>query len=134
MLKVTSPSYIPLISGKKNLGVMSLSNATLTAPATTGTVVGDFSIVGGSTRPYTYTLTSNPGTLFSVSGSTLSVNSGPISAGGYPITARASDTGTSVINGSFTITVNSSALSSASLQFNSATNSMYIGTIIGGIG
>ncbi len=133
MLHTTSPSYVPLISGRRNRGFLALSNATLTAPATTGTVVGNFSVTGGSTRTYTFSLTSNPGTLFGVSGSTLSVATGPLSANSYPITARASDTGNSVVIGSFTITVNSSAISGVSMQFNANTNSMYI-PLLGGLG
>lgn len=112
--------------------VLNLSGTTVTAGASVGTVIGNFSVSNGSTRPYTFTLTSNPGGLFSVGGSTLAV-AAALSAGTDPITAKASDTGTSVVTGSFNITVSSSAPSSAAMQFNIASNSMYI-PILGGLG
>lgn len=88
-------------------GVILLSNATVTEFSSIGTVVGNFSVSGGSTRTYTFTLTTNPSTFFAVGGSTLSVNTSPLSVGDVPITVRASDTGASVLNGGFTITVTS---------------------------
>lgn len=108
---ITVPDYIvnsvPGVGGGS--GSIALSNATtLTDQSSVGTVVGNFSIIGGSTRAYTFTLTNNPGGLFSVGGSTLSV-AAALTAGTDPISARASDTGVSVITGSFNITVTSSA-------------------------
>lgn len=106
----TIPDYIiqnvPSTGGAG--GVILLSNATVTDASSVGTVVGDFSVVGGSTRAYTFTLTSNPGGLFSVGGSTLAV-AAALTAGNDPITVRASDTGVSVINGAFNITVTSAS-------------------------
>lgn len=103
---ITVPDYIvqdvPGVGGGS--GSILLSNATITDLSSVGFVVGNFSVIGGSTRAYTFTLTSNPGGLFTVGGSTLSV-AAAVSAGIDPISARASDTGTSVINGSFSITV-----------------------------
>ncbi len=113
-------------------GVLLLSGTTTTAGASVGTVIGNFSVSGGSTRAYTFSLTSNPGGLFSVGGSTLAV-AAALTAGTDPITARASDTGVSVINGSFNITVTSTSAGTAALQFNIASNSMYI-PLLGGIG
>lgn len=111
---LTVPDYIiqnvPSVGGGPGAGTILLSNATTTDTATIGSSIGDFSVVGGSTRPYTFTLTSNPGGLFSVGGSTLSV-AAALSAGIDPITVRASDTGTSVLSGFiFNITVSSTAL------------------------
>jgi hypothetical protein len=85
-------------------GVILLSNATVTELSSIGTVIGNFSVSGGSTRAYTFTLTSNPNGYFSVGGSTLAV-AAALTAGSVPITVRASDTGTSVLNGPFMITI-----------------------------
>ena len=107
----TVPDYIiqsnPSTGGAGG-GLILLSNATVTEGSSVGTVVGDFSVVGGSTRAYTFTLTSNPGGLFSVGGSTLAV-AAALTAGTDPITVRASDTGISVINGAFNITITSTS-------------------------
>jgi len=84
-----------------------LSNATIGSLSSVGTVVGNFSVTGGSTRAYTFTLTAGTSN-FSVGGSTLSVSS-DISIGLESITAKATDTGTSVITGSFLINVISTA-------------------------
>lgn len=106
---LTVPDYIiqnnP--SGGGVGGVILLSNATVTEGSSIGTVIGNFSVIGGSTRAYTFTLSSNPGGLFSVGGSTLEV-AAALTAGNAPITVRASDTGISVINGAFNITITSS--------------------------
>lgn len=108
----TVPDYIIQSNPSSGGGVggsILLSNATVTDVSSVGTVVGNFSVAGGSTRAYTFTLTSNPGGLFSVGGSTLAV-AAVLTAGNAPITVRASDTGISVINGSFNITIVSTAL------------------------
>jgi len=105
----TVPDYIAQSnpsSGGGAGGLILLSNSTVTEGSSVGTVVGNFSVTGGSTRTYTFTLTSNPGTLFSVGGSTLAV-AAALTAGNAPITVRASDTGVSVINGGFNITITS---------------------------
>lgn len=106
---ITVPDYIvnnvPGVGGGS--GSIALSNAAITDGSSVGTAIGNFSVVGGSTRVYTFSLTSNPGGLFSVGGSTLAV-AAALTAGDAPITARASDTGVSVITGSFTITITSS--------------------------
>lgn len=107
----TVPDYIIQSnpsSGGAGGGLILLSNATVTDGSSVGTVVGNFSVIGGSTLAYTFTLSSNPGGLFSVSGSTLEV-AAALTAGNAPITVRASDTGVSVINGAFNITITSSA-------------------------
>jgi hypothetical protein len=111
-IALTVPDYIVsnVTGGGGTSGSILLSNATVTEGSSVGTVIGNFSVTGGSTRAYTFTLTSNPGTLFSVGGSTLAV-AAALTAGNAPITVRASDTGTSVINGGFNITITSSTLS-----------------------
>lgn len=106
----TVPDYIIQSnpsSGGAGGALILLSNATVTEGSSVGTVVGNFSVIGGSTRAYTFTLSSNPGGLFSVGGSTLAV-AAALTAGNAPITVRASDTGISVINGAFNITITSS--------------------------
>ncbi len=106
----TVPDYIiqnPGGTGGATGGLILLSNATVTEGSSVGTVVGNFSVIGGSTRAYTFTLTSNPSGYFAVGGSTLSVNS-TLAAGIAPIAVRASDTGISVINGNFNITISTS--------------------------
>ena len=106
----TVPDYIIQSnpsSGGAGGGLILLSNSTVTEGSSVGTVVGNFSVIGGSTRAYTFTLSSNPGGLFSVGGSTLAVDAA-LTAGNAPITVRASDTGISVIDGAFNITITSS--------------------------
>lgn len=108
MLEVTSPSYLPLLSGHQIRGFLTLSGQSVTSGASVGTVVGDFSVIGGSTRTYTYTLVTDPSTYFTISKSTLAVNA-VLSVGTDIITVRASDTGRSVVNGTFAISIVSSA-------------------------
>lgn len=108
------PDYIiqnvPSVGSGVGVGVILLSNATVTELSSVGTVIGNFSVSGGSTRTYTFSLTSNPGGLFSVGGSTLAV-AAALTAGTDPITAQASDTGVSVLTGFFNITVVSTGVS-----------------------
>lgn len=114
-------------------GTLNLSNATTTTISSVGTVIGNFSVTGGSTRTYTYTLTSNPGGLFSVGGSTLAV-AAALSQGSDPITAQANDGNGSIITAPFLITVISTAVgATGSLTFNNVNNSMYI-PLLGGLG
>jgi hypothetical protein len=113
-------------------GLIQLSNATVTAASSVGTVVGDFSVVNGSTRTYTFTLTTGT-SLFTVTNSTLAVGAA-LSAGSVSITAQASDTGTSVISGTFLITIISTAAPSIpAMQFNTTLDSQYI-PLMSGIG
>lgn len=103
------PQFTPILfSGHRRVSFLTLSNVTIGSASSVGTVIGDFAVINGSTRAYTFSLTSNPGNLFSVSGSTLAV-AAALSAGTDPIAARASDTGTSVVTGSFSINVISTA-------------------------
>jgi len=85
---------------------MLLSSATVPSTASVGAVIGTLSVQGG-TGTYTYTLTSNPGGLFSISGSSLKV-AAALSPGSDPITVQANNGAGSVINTSFLITVTGS--------------------------
>ena len=70
--------------------VILLSNSTIPDNATVGTNVGVLSVAGGS-GTYTFTLTSNPGNLFALSG-TNGVNlntAAAMTVGTYPITVQA---------------------------------------------
>lgn len=82
---------------------INLSAATIADTASIGATVGAFSVSGG-TGSYTYTLTSNPGTLFAISGSNLNV-AASLSAGSDPITVKADNGAGSVVTRSFLITV-----------------------------
>lgn len=82
-----------------------LSNTTIPDTSSVGTVVGTFSVVGGK-GSYTYTLTSNPGGLFSISGNQLQV-AAALTAGSDPITVQANNGAGSVITQPFTIIVTS---------------------------
>lgn len=80
-----------------------LSSSTVAAAATVGTVIGTLSVQGG-TGTYTFTLTSNPGTLFSIATASLQV-AAALTAGSDPITVHADNGAGSVVNTSFLITV-----------------------------
>lgn len=84
-----------------------LSAATALSTATIGTVIGALSVSNGS-GSYTFTLTSNPGGLFSISGSNLQV-AAALSVGSDPITVHADNGAGGVLNMSFVITVLSGA-------------------------
>ncbi len=103
---LTVPDYIvqnvPSVGGGTS-GLILLSNATVTSASSVGTVVGDFSVSGGSTRAYSFTLTAGA-SLFTVTNSTLAVGAA-LSVGSVAITANATDTGTSSLTGSFLITI-----------------------------
>lgn len=80
-----------------------LSSATVAANASVGTVIGTLSVIGG-TGAYTFTFTSNPGTLFSITTASLKV-AAALTAGSDPITVHADNGAGSVVNTSFLITV-----------------------------
>ena len=70
--------------------VILLSNSTIPDNATVGTNVGVLSVAGGS-GTYTFTLTSNPGNLFALSGTNgvnLNTNAA-MTVGTYPVTVQA---------------------------------------------
>lgn len=86
---------------------------------------------------YTYTITSQPsgqGPYFKIVGNQLAVNTSNIPAGSYPITVRANDGQSSIIDQNMVIVATSAASPpSAGLKFNLTSNSQYIGTLIGGL-
>jgi hypothetical protein len=71
--------------------------------ASIGATIGTLSVAGGS-GTYTFTLTSNPGTLFSISGTSLNV-AAVLSAGSDAITVHADNGAGSVLNRALIITV-----------------------------
>lgn len=83
-----------------------LDNNTVPDTSTPGSVVGNLTVVGG-TGGYFFSLPSNPGGVFAISGNQL-VTAGSVVAGNYPITVRASHGGQDNIDQVFTITVSAS--------------------------
>lgn len=83
--------------------VLSLSAATALDSATIGTVIGTLTVTGG-TGAYTFTLTSNPGGLFSITTNQLKV-AAALTAGSDPITIKADNGAGSVVTRAFLITV-----------------------------
>ena len=98
---VVSSGGMPVVGSQQ----IQLSAATVLDSATVGTTIGALSVQNGS-GSYTYTLTSNPGSLFSISGSNLQV-AAALSAGSDAITVHADNGVGSVLNASFLITVTS---------------------------
>lgn len=101
----TGPSHpaVSITTGGGSLISLNLSSATVSVAATVGTVIGALSVSGG-TGVYTYTFTSNPGTLFSITGSSLKV-AASLTAGSDPITIQANNGAGSIVNKAFLITV-----------------------------
>lgn len=83
-----------------------LSGSTVPSSAGIGTVVGNLSVLNG-VGVYTYSLTSNPGGLYSIVGSSLEV-AAALSVGSDPITIKADNGAGSVVIQSFNITVTGS--------------------------
>lgn len=86
---------------------VALSNATVTDAAAIGATVGTLSVTGGS-GSYSYALTSNPGSLFAISGSSLKVASS-LAAGTVPIAIQATGGTPSPVTTNFFIVVTASA-------------------------
>jgi hypothetical protein len=84
---------------------LTLSNSTISSTAAIGTTIGTLAVIGG-TGVYTFTLTSNPGTLFAISGADLNV-AATLTAGSDSITIQASNGAGSVITQPLVITVTS---------------------------
>ncbi len=82
---------------------LNLSASTFPANSVLNTVIGTLSVTGG-TGVYTYSLTSNPGTLFNISTTSLRVTSTTIAAGSYPVTIRADNGAGSIIDKVFLLT------------------------------
>lgn len=95
-------------------GAIQISNTTVPSSATIGTVVGTLSVIGGS-GSYTYTLTSNPGGLYSISGNQLEV-AASLTPGSDPITVQANNGAGSVITQPFTIIVTGTVACNGSID------------------
>lgn len=100
---VVSSGGMPVVGSQ----LIQLSAAVIASNATVGTTIGALSVLNGS-GTYTYTLTSNPGGLFSISVANLQVGAA-LSAGSDAITVHADNGAGSVLNGVFLITVLNSA-------------------------
>lgn len=94
--------------GGKTGPVINLSSASYPAGSALNTVIGTLSVSGG-TGTYTYSFTSNPGTLFNISTASLRDNTGTITAGSYPITIQANNGAGSVVTKAFLITATSAS-------------------------
>ena len=94
-------------SGKSGVQIL-LSNATIPDSTSSGSTVGTLSASNGGT--YTYSLTSNPGALFSIVGTALQT-AASLTAGSYPITVRATGS-PAVPDRAFLITVTATATQS----------------------
>jgi hypothetical protein len=90
-------------SGGKTGPVLNLSSSTFPENSALNTVIGTLSVSGG-TGSYTFTFTSNPGTLFNISTASLRDNTGTLTAGSYPITIQADNGAGSVVTKVFLIT------------------------------
>lgn len=105
--------------------LIQLSAATIADTASIGDTIGTLSVSGG-TGTYTFTLTSNPGGLFSITGTSLKV-AAALSTGSDAITVHADNGAGGIVDRVLLITVtHTSGGSGAALQFNVASNSMYI--------
>lgn len=86
---------------------LNLSASTISDTASVGDVIGLLSVTGG-TGSYTFTFTSNPGSLFSITTNQLKV-AASLTAGSDAITIKADNGAGSVITQPFLITVTSSS-------------------------
>ena len=82
---------------------LNLSISTISEDAIVGDLVGTLSVSGG-TGIYTYSLTSNPGSLFAIDGDLLEVDD-TLTAGSVSITVEADNGAGSVVSSAFLITV-----------------------------
>lgn len=96
---VVSSGGLPVVGSRQ----IQLSAATVLNNATVGTTIGTLSVLNG-TGTYTFTLTSNPGGLFSISGALLKVAAG-LTIGSDPITVHADNGAGSVLDVALLITV-----------------------------
>lgn len=97
--------FINLLGGR----ALNLTGSSFPANSAIGTVVGLLSVSSGS--GFTFSLTSNPGSLFSISGNQLQVNNGSIGAGSYPVTVQASNGTGLIVTQSFVLTATVAAQS-----------------------
>jgi hypothetical protein len=94
-------------AGGKTGPVLLLSASTWPENSAINTVIGTLSVSGG-TGTYTYSFTSNPGTLFNISSSSLRDNTGTNAAGSYPVTIQANNGAGSVVTKAFLLTATAS--------------------------
>jgi len=92
-------------SGGSSINLL-LSAATFTANSSIGTVIGNLSVLHG-TGSYTFSLTSNPGSLFSITTNQLKVANASIAAGSYPVTIKADNGAGSVVTRPFLLSATS---------------------------
>lgn len=104
-----------------------LSSATIADTASIGDTIGTLSVSGG-TGTYTFTLTSNPGSLFSISGTSLKV-AAALSAGSDAITVHADNGAGSTIDRAFLITVTHTAdvVNGLAMDMSNFTNTYILG-------
>lgn len=95
------------VGGASKVPQLHLSAATIPDTTASGSTVGDLSVSDG-TGSYTYSLTSNPGTLFSITGAALKT-AATLTAGSYPITVQADNGVDPPVSRAFLITVTSSS-------------------------
>lgn len=109
--------------GSASGATLNLSASSFPENSALNTVIGTLSVSGG-TGTYTYSLTSNPGTLFNISTTSLRVTSTTIAAGSYPVTILADNGAGSTVSRAFLLTASSSF--SPSLDFSDSRNSQYL--------
>lgn len=90
-------------SGSAAVTSIALTSSTIADTASVGDVIGTLSVSGG-TGSYTFTFTSNPGTLFSITTTSLKV-AAALTAGSDAITIKADNGAGSVVTQPFLITV-----------------------------
>lgn len=117
---------VPIQSGVVAVPVLNLTGLSIASTAATGTLIGTFSVTNPAAGTYTFSLTSNPGSLFTVVGSTLVNAVSPLTPGSDPITAQAAN-GPSIATSAFTVTVTGAI---PSLDFSKATDSIYLPSIV----
>lgn len=108
-----------IIMGRK-APLINLSASTVADTATVGTTIGVLSVLGG-TGSYTFTLTSNPGTLFAISGSNLNV-AASLTQGSDAISIKADNGAGSVVTQPFLITVTHAGTVALKADFSASAN------------
>lgn len=92
--------------------VLTLSATDFAANAAIGTTIGTLSVLRGK-GSYTHTLTSNPGSLFSISGNLVQVANASIGAGSYPVTIQSSNGAGSIVTRTFVLVATGASQSEA---------------------
>lgn len=112
-MQVAAHIIITAVLGGASGPTLNLSASSFPENSALNTVIGALSVTDG-TGVYSYSLTSNPGTLFNISGSNLRVTSTTIAAGSYPVTILADNGAGSTVSRAFLLTATASALSEGS--------------------